>query len=190
MTSALQEEWRDIPGYEGLYQVSNLGRVKSSERRVWGGCSYYTKKEKVLKNSVMKIGYCRVSLSKDARQEQFYVHRLVAEAFIPNPDNLNEVDHIDANQQNNVVSNLRWVTHYENMRHSAELGRAHDGSYNLVHGANKKAVVRSDGRLYESVACAARDLGYKTNLMVTDVLKGRRRECRGYSFKYASQNAG
>ena len=179
------EEWRDIEGYEGLYQVSNLGNVKSLERVVNGGNAYYVKPEKNLKLNEMKIGYSRVTLTKDAKQDQFYVHRLVAKAFIPNPDGFNEVDHIDADRKNNNVSNLRWVTHFENMMHSKELGRNHDGSYNLVHGLNKRKVVRSDGKTYESIISAARDLGYKTNCMVLSVLKGQRPNCRGFAFAYA-----
>lgn len=184
----IAEEWRDIAGYAGLYKVSNQGNVKSLERAVWNGKTYYTKPEKNLKPSIMKIGYPRVTLAKDGKQEQFYIHRLVADAFIPNPNGLNEIDHIDANKQNNNVSNLRWVTHLENMKHSAELGRAYDGSANLVHGVNKRAVIRSDGKRYESVISAAKDLGYKTSMMVYQNLKGLTQECKGFTFAYADAN--
>lgn len=184
----MREKWRDIPDFKGLYQVSNLGNVRSSEREVWNGSKYYTKPEKVLKNNVMKIGYCRVTLTKDGKQEQFYIHRLVADAFIPNPNGLNEIDHIDANPKNNRVSNLRWVTHRENMLHSRELGRNYDGSANLVRGATKRPVIRSDGKRYESITNAARDLGYKSITMVWDVLQGKRPSCRGFSFIYADKD--
>lgn len=106
------EEWRDIPGYEGLYQVSNLGRVKSLKRPNRHGT--FTYKQVILKQRI-KRGYYVVYLYKDKEVSNFLVSRLVATAFIPNPDNKPFVDHIDTNKSNNKVNNLRWVTASENM---------------------------------------------------------------------------
>lgn len=89
------EIWKDIPGYEGYYQVSNFGRVKSLRR--------------VLKAGLRK-GYLYISL----RNKKFNIHRLVAIAFIPNPGNLPEVDHIDGNKLNNNANNLKWATRQQN----------------------------------------------------------------------------
>ena len=100
----MQEEWRDIAGFEGLYQVSNLGRVK--HLRV-NKC----KQERMLKPEVHSCGYQRVVLGNSVRK---FVHRLVAEAFIPNPENKPQVDHIDGTRDNNRVDNLRWCTNMEN----------------------------------------------------------------------------
>ena len=96
-----KEYWKPVVGYEGLYEVSNWGRVKSLK---FG-------KEKILKpskNKKTKHGYLQVALWKNGQYKRYYVHRLVAEAFIDNPNNYKEVNHKDENKTNNVVSNLEW----------------------------------------------------------------------------------
>ena len=98
----LNEEWRDIEGYEGLYQVSNLGRVKSLNYN-------HTKSERILKGTPDKDGYLRVALFKDGRKD-YRVHQLVAKMFIPNPGNLQVINHKDENKQNNTAKNLEWCT--------------------------------------------------------------------------------
>ena len=103
----MNEEWRDIKGYEGLYQVSNLGRVKSLRYN-------HSENEKILKGFLSNRGYHRVSFYKDGVRKDYSVHRLVAEAFIPNTDNKPCIDHIDTNKLNNKVDNLRWCTNKEN----------------------------------------------------------------------------
>ena len=102
------ETWKAIAGYEGLYQVSNLGRVKS----LWYG------KEKILKPGKNTWGYLLVSLCKDGHTKQTYVHRLVSEAFIPNPNNLETVNHKDEVKTNNVASNLEWMSREDNVAYS------------------------------------------------------------------------
>ena len=102
------EQWRDIPGYEGLYQISNIGRVKSR------------KKIKSLRTD--KRGYLTVWLCKDSSQKNYKVHRLVAIAFIPNPESKKTVNHIDGDKQNNSVSNLEWATHSETIIHANQTG--------------------------------------------------------------------
>lgn len=104
--SYLGEIWVDIKGYEGLYQVSNYGRVKSLNYHMTG-------KEKLLKTSDNGRGHLRVSLSKNGKVIDYQVHRLVAEAFISNPDNKPEVHHKDHNPLNNNVDNIVWLTHEE-----------------------------------------------------------------------------
>lgn len=105
------EEWRDIKGYEGLYQVSNIGKVKSLARTVMrSNGRLMTIRERILKLRPDKGGYVRVCLSKDAVETDYFVHRLVAIAFIDNPHNLPEVNHKDENKKNNSVDNLEWCT--------------------------------------------------------------------------------
>lgn len=112
------EEWKDIEGYEGLYQVSNLGRVKSLVRETpftnrWGQRITRTRKEFIMKTKEQFNGYLYLCL-RNCGAKWISVHRLVAQAFIPNPDNKPQIDHIDGNKHNNCVENLRWVTAAEN----------------------------------------------------------------------------
>lgn len=105
------EVWKDIPGYEGRYQVSNLGNVKSLNYR-------NSKQPKLLKPMEYKIGYAAVNLNRKWRK----VHRLVAEAFVPNPSNKREVNHINGNNLDNRAENLEWVTPSENVQHAWNAG--------------------------------------------------------------------
>lgn len=105
-----REVWRDIPGYEGLYQVSNIGNIRSLNYMKTG-------KVKRLKPSIDKRGYKRVSFSHKGKCKCYLVHRLVAQAFIPNPNNLPHVNHKDENPSNNCVWNLEWCTREYNMNY-------------------------------------------------------------------------
>ena len=112
-----KEIWRDVKDYEGLYQVSNLGRVKSLNYRRTG-------REEILKPSMNTCGYLFVDLSKYGKQKAFLVHRLVAEAFIPNPENLQQINHKDEDKTNNCVWNLEWC----------------DSKYNNNYGTRNKRI--------------------------------------------------
>ena len=105
-----REIYRDIPEYEGLYQVSNYGNIKSLPRKRCKGC--------ILKPYYPKYGYPHVMLSKNGIQKCYKVHRLVAEVFIPNPDQKPEVNHKNANKSDNRVENLEWCTTFENYAHA------------------------------------------------------------------------
>lgn len=117
----MTEIYKDIEGYESLYQISNLGNVKSLPKSDGNGY-----KERQLKLEVIThnhTAYYRVSLSKDGDVKRYSVHRLVANAFIDNPEDKPYVNHIDNNGCNNLVNNLEWCTHIENMQHSSKQGR-------------------------------------------------------------------
>lgn len=108
------EKWAKIEGYKPIYYVSNYGRVKSIERVTMCNTGKGVRKERILKCGDRK-GYKDVYLfDENGKRHQKLVHRLVAQAFIENPNNLPEIDHIDANKANNKVTNLKWVTHKEN----------------------------------------------------------------------------
>lgn len=112
------EIWRDIPGYEGIYQVSNLGRVKSLPRIVICSNGYEKNyKSKILKSKFEKDGYLRIGLTKFSKETKKYVHRLVAHLFVPNPNNYSEVNHKDENKSNNCSNNLEWCTRKYNVNY-------------------------------------------------------------------------
>lgn len=117
------ETWRDIPGYEGLYQVSNLGRVKRLSRSMEesNGNTRYLK-EKILKGGKFPNGYRYVCLRKNNENKNMMVHRLVAISFIPNPKSYPVVNHINGIKTDNRVENLEWCTHSKNLKHAVEIG--------------------------------------------------------------------
>lgn len=114
----MKEVWKDIDNYEGIYQVSNLGNVKTLSRQIWNGKGFRTQCERILKQSDNEWGYNIVTLTKDSKRKPYKVHRLVAQAFIPNPENKEQVNHIDGNKKNNNVQNLEWNTRQENITHA------------------------------------------------------------------------
>ena len=122
----MSEIWRDIEGYEGLYQVSTEGGVKSLNYR-------HTGREKIMKSQVDGFGYLHVMLYKDSKSKQHHIHRLVASAFIPNHDSKSEVNHKDEDKTNNNVDNLEWCTHKENCNYGTRnerVAEAQRGVYN------------------------------------------------------------
>ena len=143
----MKEIWKDIAGYEGYYQVSNLGRVKSIERLIAytnskGVVSHFPVEEKIIAQRTDKGGYQRASLKKDKVRKLCLVHRLVAQAFIENPDNLPLVNHKDENRGNNNAMNLEWCTskynhNYGNARERMAIARR---NYHAKRRAEKEAV--------------------------------------------------
>lgn len=127
------EIWKDITGYEGLYQVSNLGRVKSTQY-------FHGTNERILKPISTHNGYFRVHLRKDGKLKTFKIHRLVAEAFIPNPDNLPQINHKDEDKTNNRVDNLEWCSARYNCNYGGrnELIRQYGGRPRKNSNSTKK----------------------------------------------------
>jgi len=121
-----KEIFKDVPNYEGLYQVSNLGNVKSLDRYVKqkdkrGVLITANYKGRILKKDLVRNGYYRVTLSRGDKQKRFQVHRLVCFAFLENPLNKPCVNHKDGNGMNNELTNLEWCTYSENERHSIDV---------------------------------------------------------------------
>lgn len=128
------EEWRDVVGYEGLYEVSSLGRVRNVGDPRYIGLIMATIKS--------KAGYLRVGLSNGRKRRMFTSHRLVALAFVPNPEKKPQINHKDGNKMNNHPSNLEWCTAKEDRIHAVKHGLAATG---LRHGANTKPESRRTG---------------------------------------------
>lgn len=129
------EEWKDITGFEGSYQASNLGRVRSLDRYI--NASHGSKqfrKGQIIKGSVMPNGYLVVGLWKDCKCEQHYIHRLIAQTFIPNPNGYAEINHKDEDKTNNSVSNLEWCEHSYNINYGTTKERISKSHYALKKG--------------------------------------------------------
>ena len=123
--------WKDIVGYEGLYQVSDDGRVRSKDRITTGKRNRIVK-GKILSAGTNTCGYLIVVLCKDGKTKTQKVHRLVAKAFIPNTDCKPYINHLDGNPKNNIVSNLEWCTQHENVQHAYDT-KLHKPNRRLTH---------------------------------------------------------
>ena len=169
----MKEIWKDIKGYEGLYQVSNWGNVKSTQY-------YHGTYERTLKPTKDKDGYLQVILYKDGKRKMHRIHRTVAEAFIPNPDNLPQINHRDENPSNNRVDNIEWC----------------DCKYNINYGTRtKKASVKKSKTVYQytmdrkfikewqSAMEVERELGFY-NSYINRCCNGKRKSAYKYIWKY------
>lgn len=128
----IEEIWKDIPKWEGKYQASNSGRIKSLPKTVTlhhGGV--YTTSERILKPRTSKEGYCFVALFNGETRKDIQIHILIARTFIDNPYNKKEVNHIDGVKSNNIVGNLEWATHAENVKHGYKSGLYDGKSQNV-----------------------------------------------------------
>lgn len=207
----MEEHWRPVVGYEGLYEVSNIGRVRSIDKVVVSENQYgryeKTVKGRIMKTGKNKYGYLQVGLCKYGKVKTFLVHRLVAEAFIPNPNNLPEVNHKDERPWNNAVSNLEWCDRVYNNNYGTRnkrisqankgkngywLGKHHsdETKRRIIETMSKKPVAAytPDGSFvaeFPSIREAARVLNcFSTNIV--GCLKGRYKSCSGYIWKYLS----
>lgn len=139
----MEEIWKDIKGYKGLYQVSNLGRVKSLERYQQNHSKLQKVEEKLKTIHTKSNGYQYVQLYKDNIMKNLHIHRLVAQAFIPNPENKPQINHIDGNKQNNNIDNLEWSTSNENNKHKWDIG--------LQKPSKKQSIItKGNNRKYKS----------------------------------------
>lgn len=185
----MEEIWKDVKNYEGRYQVSNKGSVRSLNftKETKGGFTQNSP-SKILKQSVNQKGYKVVMLYKEKKGTLFQVHRLVASAFIENPNNLPVINHKDENPQNNTVENLEWCTQRYNCNYSA---RKHIGRQTYEHKGScrpKKAVIQYDlnGNYiseYSSIAEASRSTGAKV-AFIYYCCTGQRKSTCGYKWAF------
>ncbi len=182
------EIWKDIVGYEGLYQVSNLGRVKSFDRYVRNGTSNKNiKRGKILSPCVNpKCGYMQVNLIKDKNKKIKTIHRLVAEAFIPNLENKPCVNHIDGNKQNNKIDNLEWVTHSENTIHAIKMGLKINlkGINHYKRAVNQYSIDGKFIKRWNSIKEIKKEWNLKS-IHVSECCKGKIKTSLGYKWEYA-----
>lgn len=181
----MEEIWKDINGYEGFYQVSNLGRIKSLKRKADIHLSKRTVNTRILTPYQKEYGYYAVKLSKNGIRKGFLVHRLVAKAFIKNPFNYDQVNHKDENTRNNVVSNLEWCSPKYNNNYGKHNKR--------ISKTQMKAVLQVDSkgniiRKFNSVQQAA-DFVKRKPVGVSRAAKSNQKyTCGGYFWMYALKN--
>lgn len=196
----MEEIWKDIKGYEGLYQVSNLGRVKSL-----GNGNSNKSKLKIMKTPLNHKGYPMIRLCKNSVSKGFLVHRLVAEAFIPNPNNLPQVNHIDEVKTNNRIDNLEWCTAEYNHNYGTRIERVRQkqignpklktslGKFGKDHPTSKPIVqISLDGklvRIWFSAADANRENGYDKS-SVSSCCTGKRKTAYGYIWMHLDDYMG
>lgn len=174
------EIWRPIKGYEDLYEVSNLGRIKSMERFETGnGYGEYNRKPIIKKQNFGTNGYLCTILTKNKIKKTFSIHRTVAVIFIDNPNNKRCVNHRDGDKTNNSVDNLEWCTHSENMYHAFKNGLARNKKGGENKSSKKVKQLDFDNNViavYDSVAEAAAAIGLKNQSQIGSV-------CAGYKYR-------
>lgn len=175
----MKETWKDVKGYEGQYQVSNLGHVRSLK---FG-------KVRFLKPRRRKDGYLTVNLCRNSKERNVRIHRLVAEAFIPNPSNFPVINHKDENRTNNVVDNLEWCTQKYNVNYgTGQTRRATKLKGRFVNGPLAKAVLQYDKsghlvREWPSTIEVQRQTGYAQS-HISKCCLGKCKTAYGYFWKY------
>lgn len=179
----MEEQWKPIEGYEGIYEVSSIGRVRSLDRYDRRGIF---RKSQIIKTKRHPEGYRSVSLWSDGKQTPLLVHRLVAQAFLPNPDNLPDVNHKDEDKTNNRADNLEWCT----KEYNCNYGQHHEKQKAaLAHWMHRVTQLTLDGQpvaTYPSVSAAARAVGV-TCKAIRLCISGKHKHCKGYQWRYTDE---
>lgn len=189
----LEEEiWKDVVGYEGTYEVSSFGRVKSLARTVFVNKHYQPIRERILAINMNTGKYSVVELSMFGKHKTTLVHRLVAAAFIPNPNNLATINHIDGNKQNNRVGNLEWMTQLDNVRHAISIGIGTSGCtgrFNEKHHRSKVVYQYDLNGVFIKQFPSLSEVGRQLNVTICAVSMcirnpKRLKQVRGYRWSY------
>ena len=178
----MTEEWKSIKDYEGLYEVSSLGKVKSIERYVERGNHLIFVKEKILSAGKDKDGYLQVMLSKNGKQRMRKVHRLVAETFIPNKNHLPMINHKNEIKYDNRVENLEWCDNTYNLNYGSAPKQRKDTAIEKGKAVVKKSI---DGKIleyYPSLREAGR-LNKTTATQIRRVCQGKQHTCMGFKWE-------
>ena len=168
--------WKDVVGYEDLYEVSNTGLVRTHKDKITSNarCNIRRWKQRVLKDKTPNGRDARVTLWKNGKPKDYLIHRLVAEAFIPKVEGKDFINHIDGNPKNNYVSNLEWCDHQENNNHAFD---------NDLMSSNKKVILvnqkTGEPILFRSLTKASEYLGHNHGYLSREIKKGRS-EIQGY----------
>ena len=186
------EIWKDIKKWEGYYQVSNFGNVKSLDRIVIHKNRLHKqrKKGKILKPSINHKGYLTVDLRKQGLRKQFFVHRLVGMMFIDNLNNKPQINHKDGNKLNNNVNNLEWVTNKENIKHAFDVGLRKPpmkGKFGKNHNRSKSIIQKdkNDNFIKEFESISEAHNKTKINLgNIHSACCGRYKSAGGYKWEY------
>lgn len=184
--SDYKEQWKDIAGYEGLYQVSNLGNIKSLARYKKNRGVMQEVKEKILKQTPDMVGYVKVHLSKEGKSKCFCVHKLVALAFVPNVENKPHINHIDENKSNNRADNLEWCTATENNNYGM-----HNKKISLTKGTRVQAFDKNGNLVMEfhSISEASRQTGINQS-SISSCVAGEYKQAGGYVWKKVVKEVG
>lgn len=169
----MTEIWKDVKNYEGLYQVSNLGRIRSFYNYKRNGNNILTPQ--------IKRGYYQVGLRKDKKRKWYQLHRLIATAFIPNPNNLPQVNHKDENKLNNSIDNLEWC--------SVSYNNTYGNRIQKVINKTGKKVIQYDKNMnfikeYPSIAEATRQMNLKSISCICNCCRGQTETSKGYIWRY------
>ena len=188
----MEEIWKDVPGYEGFYEVSNTGKVKSLNHIRKNGFGKYLMKGRELKQNFGNSGYLQVCLSKLGKTKIIMVHRLVAKTFVEKKsDDCIAVNHKDGNKANNYASNLEWVTYSENQKHAYKNGL---NSWNPAKGKPMKSVVQLDLEtneivaIHDSIGDASRFVGAKCSSSISRCCNNPKKHMSSYGYKWKFKN--
>lgn len=177
----MKEEWKDINRFENLYQISNLGRVKSLPKTVeYKDGRVFNYKEKIIVPHINSAGYLTIGLAKDKKKISKQIHRLVAEAFIPNPENKPCIDHINTNRIDNRIENLKWCTYKENVNNPITKERQ------ITSRIKPVCQLSLDGQLIRKWD-SAKEASIAFGCHITSISKVCREKagtCKGYKWEY------